>query len=135
MTRLWLPSGNKKQTEIDTEIAVLDKYRHQAKTDLMIVRKDLIMIEADLKEVEECIKELKGEVLIVSISEYDLIQSNYYRLLEDKRKCLGFLRSIKDSLEKFNKQREKLIELREKAATKILEFDYERIKKRSQNKQ
>ena len=134
MTRLWLPSGNKKQTEIDVEIAVLDKRINQAKSDLIMIRRDLRMINTDLQELVECIEELKGDVLIVSISEYDLIRSNYLKLLGEKRKCLEFLRSIKDSLEKFNKRRVELIELRKKSATKILEFDYERIKKRPKNK-
>lgn len=131
MTRLWLPSGNKKQTEIDVELAVLEKHRQQANMDLTVIRKDLRMIETDLGDIKECLNELKGEVLIVSIAEYNLLYSNYLRLKADKEKCLEFLRSIKDSLKKFDKQRELLLELRKKSATKILEFDYERIKKRS----
>ena len=38
-------------------------------------------MEEDLYELRECLDQLKGEVLIVSIVEFDMLKTNYERLL------------------------------------------------------
>lgn len=135
MVNLWLPTGNKKQTEIDIEIAALASYKSKASIDLAITRKDLILVEEDLYELSALLEQLRGEVLIVSINEFKLVKSAHYKLLHLKTKHLSILRNLKQTIKEIQDRQDDLLELREKSATKILEFNYnERIRKRFQNR-
>ena len=135
MADLWKPNGNKLQTDIDIKIAALDNYISRASLDIIIVRKDLISIESELKEMDECLKQLRDNALIVSISEYDMIQKIHVKTSTARSDCLDILKSLKGSLEAFHAKRVELLGLRDESATKILEFNYdERTKKRPPNR-
>ncbi len=134
MTDIWTPEGNKKQIEIDVELAALDNHRSRAAIDLAYARKNLIMIEEDLKDLTECLDQLKGDVRIVSIAEFHLIRQSKLDLIRVRQRHLDALTKIKDLMTTIDKQKEELLELRQRSATKILEFDLERTKERSKDR-
>jgi len=121
MVKLWVPSGNKDQTEIDILVSEIDNFLAKAQLDLSLVKQDLSHIDYNLDEYNVCLRHLKTDGLIVSISEYDLIKKQQIQLNWQKKKCLHAIDLIKDSVKTKLEQKSKYLELRKKLETKIIE--------------
>ena len=135
MTNLWIPDGNKRQTELDIEIASIASHISKIAVDVLVVRRNLIAHEETLAEYEAVIDKLKNQVKIMSLSEYDLLVKNYKRIVESRSFILEDLKKLKKHISDLESRRSVLIILRDKSATKILEFNYsERVKKRSKDR-
>lgn len=119
---IWTPNGNMAQTGIDMELASLESQRDRALFEISTIRKNLICIEEDLYELRACLEQLKGDVLIVSISEFGIIKENYRQSIINRDRQLDLIRTINEAVIGYEDRMSKLEVIREESATKILEF-------------
>jgi len=123
MSRIWVPEGNKEQTEIDIAISQLQYSIHQLESERQYHQYEALKVISLLEEVQYGLKYLNDTLgVVISIQEYQAM------ILEEKRykKTLDLLRDMihdcNELIELQKKQIGKLSKQRAKAATKILQF-------------
>lgn len=119
---IWTPEGNTTQTGIDMEIASLENQRGRALFELSLLRKNLTYIEEVITETKECLDQLKGDVLIVSISEFGIIKDTYNKFIINKTRQIDLIKSINKAISGYEDKIKKLETTRKENSTKILEF-------------
>ena len=132
MTKLWTPEGNEEQLEIDVKVASLDNYINKVSIDLDRINFRVVELEERSNELRDWLTSLNKKVKIVSIKEYKAIRSELLTVNKQLTSEKNFFKMTLDAIVSYKKTKEDLLILREKAATKILEFNFnERSGKRS----
>lgn len=123
MSKIWVPTGNDAQTEIDIQLAKLKYYKKRTQQSLYYVTVELDSVEHSLKEIMLNLTSLKGTRNIVSMREFSMLKFKYAELLHFKSETKKTMSLLTEEVDDWDCKINTLIAERMKLSTKILRFN------------
>ena len=122
MTTLWIPDGNKKQTEIDITIAYLEKKMRFLERMKASYSDDLILIQDSIKTNEIDIRTHKTSNGATNIKYFKQLRNSSDILKEEREKIQGRLGTLNKEIDEQKIKIQELKKQRDREATAVLEF-------------
>lgn len=123
MSKIWVPTGNDAQTEIDVQVEKFKYYKKRAQQSLYYATSELDSIEYSLKEIMIHISSLKDTRNIVSMREFSILKLKHSELLFIKAETTETVSLLTKEVDSWDDKIAALRAERNKLSTKILEFN------------
>lgn len=129
MSNLWVPTGNKLQTELDIKITELQSLVFKLKAEILSTKREIEEINAILTDTRAAMRHLKRPKLVVSIREYRFLKFDETLAQLTLKDLSSDIKKLTKRCDDFNKKVVELQDLRRKLETKILRFPDEKTKR------